>query len=469
MPFVRTCVWLTVYVRRVEIPSYIVLSYIYVREFPGLPAHDGKDPRAVSFSRYIIWSCEICRLKDYEMIELFFRCLLQRQQPMDPDFYMNMGFLKSFFRALHPDFDTNKRLKTLFEEFVPHNNEGIKFTDLVRISFKYPPLLYPILDFQRVWRRKIFGENYWATKLSLMHDPDMNIVDYMKAQQFYNIIDADFNLFARLHSRKDGYKHATKSICLDMLARVSPDRTAPKWEDIDRDVVARLLKTRFGYQVAYEFMDLLDIREPHVNATLDRLKLDAVDKGELIYDEWQKHDFFHNKHTNVSLWDNRYVQGATVNVNFGMDLDNPPDPNDPMNGGDNGPTSILKKQEQGEEGGDDGSDDDHVEKKKKKKKKKSKKEKKEKKAKVQRNAFGDVMDVEEDHDDLEQFVRDPAARRGGEQNVLVPASMAEAKEREMDDQVADELLKLKTNFAQEHQDVDRRTSNFAFASKLGVD
>jgi hypothetical protein len=32
---------------RVEIASYIVLSHMFQREFPGLPAHDGKDPRGI--------------------------------------------------------------------------------------------------------------------------------------------------------------------------------------------------------------------------------------------------------------------------------------------------------------------------------------------------------------------------------------------------------------------------------------
>ena len=46
---------------RLETPAYVVLSQMYLRGFPGLTPHDGKDPRGVSFARYIIWSLELCR------------------------------------------------------------------------------------------------------------------------------------------------------------------------------------------------------------------------------------------------------------------------------------------------------------------------------------------------------------------------------------------------------------------------
>ena len=63
---------------RVEMIAFVVLSHAFFKEYPGLPPHDGKDHRGISFARYVIWSCEICRLKDYEMIDLFMKCLTQK-------------------------------------------------------------------------------------------------------------------------------------------------------------------------------------------------------------------------------------------------------------------------------------------------------------------------------------------------------------------------------------------------------
>jgi len=181
---------------RIEMVAYVILIHIYHREYPGLPPHDGKDPRGeergvgsvgisihklipptrrfarhvagISFARYIIWSCEICRLKDYEMIELFFKCLMQKPN-LEPSLFFNMGMLPAFFETIHRNWKTNKFLRYVVWEMLPHNNEGLKYSDLIRFSFKYPPLLFPILDFQKMWRRKMYGERFWNERVAEMH------------------------------------------------------------------------------------------------------------------------------------------------------------------------------------------------------------------------------------------------------------------------------------------------------------
>ena len=80
-------------------PLSFLISNIYHKEYPGLPPHDGKDSRGISFARYIIWSCHICLLKDYEMIELFFSCLTGKD--VGPEWFMNKGMLPAFFEAIH--------------------------------------------------------------------------------------------------------------------------------------------------------------------------------------------------------------------------------------------------------------------------------------------------------------------------------------------------------------------------------
>ena len=82
-------------------------------------------------------------------------------------------------------------------------------------------------------------------------------------------------------------------------------------------------------------IDILQMKEPHVVELEDWLKSEALKKGELIYDEWQKHHFFYNHHTGHAAWDNRYVKGATASVGFGMDLgeDGAPVQGGPTTGG----------------------------------------------------------------------------------------------------------------------------------------
>ena len=121
---------------RVEMVAYVVLMHAFLKEYPGLPPHDGKDPRGISFARYIIWSCELCLLKDYEMIDMFFKCLLQTTS-VDPSYFLNMGMLRALMEAVHRDYRRDKFLKFLVENMIEHKNEGVKVRRAVARSFSF--------------------------------------------------------------------------------------------------------------------------------------------------------------------------------------------------------------------------------------------------------------------------------------------------------------------------------------------
>ena len=146
---------------RVEQVAYIILSHVFQRSHPGLSPHDGKDPRGISFSRFIIFGAEICMRRDFEIFELFMECLIAKPY-VKPDYGINLGMMRQLFKVIHKN--TDKDMEFLIEN-LPHNGNSISWKDLVRNAYKFPPLLFPVIEFQRVWRRKIFGENWWAPKL----------------------------------------------------------------------------------------------------------------------------------------------------------------------------------------------------------------------------------------------------------------------------------------------------------------
>ena len=287
-----------------EIVSYVVLSNIYHKEYPGLPPHDGKDPRGLSFARYVIWSCELCRLKDYEMIDFFFRCLLQKPH-VEPDFFMNVGMLRAMFAAIHKGFTTNTHMNFLVE-YLPHNDNGMKYSDLMLHAFKYPPIFYPILEFQRAWRRKLFGENWWGPKL---FDKFARPAEYEDARSKFGIPSSDFNLFARVQTMKKAWKVACQNISLDILAGMSRTGTPPPWEKVEREVIAKQLKAIFGYQLAYFFLETMEIEEPHMLAIKADVDTKSLEKGERLHDNFFKFPFFYNIINGRSTWDEDYDEG----------------------------------------------------------------------------------------------------------------------------------------------------------------
>ena len=65
----------------------------------------------------------------------------------------------------------------------------------------------------------------------------------------------------------------------------------------------------------------MDLRDKASIQEIERVKTAALLKGELMYDEWMKADFFHNAITGISTWDNSYKKGATDGIAFNMDLE----------------------------------------------------------------------------------------------------------------------------------------------------
>ena len=209
----------------------------------------------------------------------------------------------------------------VIHEMLPHNNEGMKYSELIRFSFKYPPLLFPVLDFQKMWRRKMFGERFWSERVA---EPHSRPTAYEDARSKFGIPSEDFNLFARIPTTKAAWRHTAKNITLDLMANMSSTKTPPPWEQVSKPIARTVLKNHFGYQKAYFFIELLDMRDEAQIEEIERVKASALEKGMFCYDEWLKADFFHNPITGISeVRGQRGVKGEGEGEGEGDDNSNP--------------------------------------------------------------------------------------------------------------------------------------------------
>ena len=185
----------------------------------------------------------------------------------------------------------------------------------------------------------------------------------------------------------------------------------------------------------------------------------------------------------ILLW-SRYVKGATANVDFDI---NRQDENVVSNE-EESMRGILKNQAEARPGSRDSQRSDRSsegnsdlihrkERKKKKKKKKKKKDKKTKKKEEnqEEEEIGEPTEdkdkdpgIDADDEIDKKLIRDPKARRDGEMNVLLPKGGEDAKIKEIGEKIEDEMHQLKAKYSKEVENMDRRTSNFQFAEKLGV-
>ena len=151
----------------------------------------------------------------------------------------------------------------------------------------------------------MYGERFWNERVADAHSRP---TAYEDARSKFGIPSQDFNLFARIPSTKAAWRHAAKNITLDLMAAMSSSKTAPPWDQISIPIARTALKNHFGYQKAYFFLELLDMRDEAQVEEIEAVKAAALEKGMFCYDEWLKSDFYHNPITGIS--EVRVVEGG---------------------------------------------------------------------------------------------------------------------------------------------------------------
>jgi len=72
----------------------------------------------------------------------------------------------------------------------------------------------------------------------------LRLLQYEDARSKFGVPSQDFNLFARIATTKDAWRHTAKNIVLDLMAEMSSTKTAPPWEKISKPMARTLLKDR---------------------------------------------------------------------------------------------------------------------------------------------------------------------------------------------------------------------------------
>lgn len=177
----------------------------YLRHKMGL--QPPKDRRCVDFLRLVIMSLDLARMGDYELLGTFWACVLQRfdeRSPYDPvnlDIKVNVELVEEVLVVIHAHHDPKLKLllAMLMEkaenletpdgidkrgEGAPinekekgkkreHRKEGtdtrpttsryLLLRDIIIFCYQHPPLIFPVMQFQRTLRSKIIGENIIET------------------------------------------------------------------------------------------------------------------------------------------------------------------------------------------------------------------------------------------------------------------------------------------------------------------
>lgn len=183
-----------------EYVGQIFIQTWFLRERKGL-VHP-KDRRCIDFSRLVIMSCDLARMGNYEILSALWACVLHRfegrrpaHDPVDLNTRLNVELVKEVLCLIHAQHQ-GKKLELLFEVLAEgakrrdtsssegdrreqeaprsleeHGSQGkreggedqagdrryLSLRYILRCSYQFPALMFPVLQFQRALRSKFLG------------------------------------------------------------------------------------------------------------------------------------------------------------------------------------------------------------------------------------------------------------------------------------------------------------------------
>eukprot|EP00903_Cladosiphon_okamuranus_P017414 g16038.t1 len=234
-----------------EFAAQFFIQTWFLRRKRGL--RPPKDRRCVDFARLVIMCCDLARLGDYELLANLWASVLHRFGGILPngsinlDTRLNTELVNEVITVLHT---TDKKLELLVdmllaeseelddlteggtsaEREVTKEGEGVGQNDgsveesggkakryrcryltlrsILRFSFQHPPLLFPVVQFQRVLRSKIIGSRYWLRRRKPAPERGLIIRDLLGLPNAYH------DVFDRIESRRDAWTVASGHILL---------------------------------------------------------------------------------------------------------------------------------------------------------------------------------------------------------------------------------------------------------------
>ena len=233
----------------IEMVSLIYIPTIFIENVPGLRAPD--DEHQVDFARFVIAAHDFCTKNPLELFAMFFSLLLPAHH-FSPEAIISIRTFEVLLDMIHGGL-TKPMLAILSEIF--GQRWAAPLSEIMRLAFAVPPLLYPVWEFQLATKRKIFGLAFWDA-----HQPRKMAKDEVGFGVPENMVIA----FKGIKSISDAWRIAAHRTMVKYGAGV--DRSSEWWMQQDfevesklpvgqrRDVCVARMKNMFGYRATLFFL-----------------------------------------------------------------------------------------------------------------------------------------------------------------------------------------------------------------------
>mmetsp|Transcript_10702 Transcript_10702/g.28547 ORF Transcript_10702/g.28547 Transcript_10702/m.28547 type:complete len:705 (-) Transcript_10702:1424-3538(-) len=188
----------------VESVSQLFIPGLFHEELDNIRNVDDRTKDVVDFTRFIVAAYEMLKKNDLEMIMYFFAQLLPSYKVKD-DTVVNRIAFEQIIKSLHGD--VPYQIQILMDDI---KMDVYSLADVVGFAFLYPPLLYPVIEFQRAFRHKVFGTKFW------MEEGRINADDEALMKE-YGIGDVMAKTFDHVKNPEDAWRVAAHHMHLKML------------------------------------------------------------------------------------------------------------------------------------------------------------------------------------------------------------------------------------------------------------
>jgi len=300
---------------------------MFYGDFEGLRAADGDD--VVDFTRFVHGCLDFGCKNPVELVMSFLSNLLPIKR-ITPESVVSLAALQELFRTLHSGAEVDLQVPmAAVIEFVLNGQPLLTFDSLLQFVFLFPPLLFPVIEFQHQLRRKVFGIKWWDGREHPMDEQDELLATYgvsvdavHEMAQCKSLGEAwqaaaqrivSAMLAARVAGAKVGESAAFVAAALEQLKSGKFRPGNPELEDPVQEALAKaVLRDHFGYRVGDLLLRLATRDDPSDFSTIS-IQLPSAGRvpkhDEIMATGWKEiHDprwdkpFWYNHYTGEKHW-----------------------------------------------------------------------------------------------------------------------------------------------------------------------
>lgn len=212
--------------------SVILVPALFVRESHGLAR-----PRVsneIGLCRFVIAGYDFLRASPLGLLLKFFRLVLDYSL-CAPYADIPVRAFEELVGLVHGSL--NRALLGLMQEAFG-SRRTVRFVDLVRVCVAFPPLLFPLFQFQRRMRLRMFGASFWKRHAMPHLDPDDEpVADILQVPP---ALERDLTDLGEVPAA--AWRVAARRLCSGQATAWPPQDDLP----FDMDVV----RDRLGYRLA---------------------------------------------------------------------------------------------------------------------------------------------------------------------------------------------------------------------------